>query len=227
MADVESSFSAIGGAFLIPAAELQARLATIKAYVFDWDGVFNSGFKGQEVHSPFSEADSMGTNMVRFAHWLRTGELPITAILTGALNPSAQIMAEREHFNLLAYRFLSKREGLEHLCREYGLQPSEIAFVFDDILDLVVSEQVGVRFQVQRHASPMFSDYVAKHNLADYVTGHTGGDHAVREVCELILGLNGQFEEAVEHRMAFSPTYTEYFTQRNNVPTALVDGRTA
>ena len=47
------------------------RLDKIKAFVFDWDGVFNNGAKDSEGASPFNEVDAMGTNLLRFNHHLR------------------------------------------------------------------------------------------------------------------------------------------------------------
>ena len=45
-----------------PEPELLRRLARTKAVLFDWDGVFNDGFKDAEGGSPFSEVGSMGVN---------------------------------------------------------------------------------------------------------------------------------------------------------------------
>ncbi len=42
--------------------ELLRRLARTKAVLFDWDGVFNDGFKDAEGGSSFSEVGSMGVN---------------------------------------------------------------------------------------------------------------------------------------------------------------------
>jgi 3-deoxy-D-manno-octulosonate 8-phosphate phosphatase (KDO 8-P phosphatase) len=57
-----------GGALLVASAgELRARLAGVRAFLFDWDGVFNTGLKSDGSPSGFSEADSMGTNLIRFA----------------------------------------------------------------------------------------------------------------------------------------------------------------
>ncbi|MEZ4806970.1 MAG: hypothetical protein R2815_05780 [Flavobacteriales bacterium] len=71
-----------------PEPELEHRLAAIKAVLFDWDGVFNNGFKDAEGGSPFSEVGSMGVNLLRFALWLRNGHLPKAAVIAGQHNPS-------------------------------------------------------------------------------------------------------------------------------------------
>src|SRR5690606_10938202 len=75
---------------------LREKLSGVKAFVFDWDGVFNDGMKDEKGSSRFSEVDSMGTNLLRFNHFLRSGELPITAIISGEKNQAAFTLAERE-----------------------------------------------------------------------------------------------------------------------------------
>jgi 3-deoxy-D-manno-octulosonate 8-phosphate phosphatase (KDO 8-P phosphatase) len=100
---------------------------------------------------------------------------------------------------------------------EFHVKPEEVAFVYDDILDLSVAEQCGLRFQVRTGASPMFSEYVKSHNLADYITAQSGESHAVREVTELLLASIGKYENTVESRMHFDPKYAEYIGKRNQI----------
>ena len=56
------------------------KIGMIKAFLFDWDGVFHSGSKGPSYPGTFSEEDSMGLNMLRFAHYLKKGNLPNGAL---------------------------------------------------------------------------------------------------------------------------------------------------
>ncbi len=67
--ELETRFSKLGGVFLTPIDVLKRRLKTIRGLVCDWDGVFNSGAKGEGIPSTFTEPDSMGTNLLRFALW--------------------------------------------------------------------------------------------------------------------------------------------------------------
>ena len=101
-------FRELGGTFLTDAAELSKRLEAVRALVFDWDGVFNLGAKGEGASSGFSEADSMGTNMLRYGLWRRDGALPITAIVTGVDNSTAESFAKREHFHAI-YRGVANK----------------------------------------------------------------------------------------------------------------------
>ncbi|MDH4107171.1 MAG: phosphatase [Gammaproteobacteria bacterium] len=213
------AFEAIGGEFGCAPRELASRAGRCRALLFDWDGVFNSGSKGNGQASRFDEPDSMGTNMLRYGLWRMHGSLPFAAIISGANNENALEFAEREHFSEVYLGIRDKRAIVEHLCERDGLKPDEIACVWDDINDLSVAAVCGVRFQVRRDSSPLFVDYVARNGLRDYLTASTGGAHAVREVCELMLGLTGQFDAVVASRAASDADYASYFAARQQVRT--------
>ena len=216
---IETTFQSIGGRFVISPALLVEKLGRIKAFLFDWDGVFNSGTKGEGLTSPYSEPDSMGTNLMRFGQWQLHGQLPITGLLTALNNPTGFQLARREHFQAVYFGFIHKQEALLHLLEQHQLQPDEVAFVFDDAIDLSVARLCGLRFFVSRPASPLLQQYVAQHGLADYTSGNSGGSHAVREICELILGLQGQYEAVLIHRMAFEGPFARFMQQRNQLTT--------
>ncbi|MCU0354018.1 MAG: phosphatase [Cytophagales bacterium] len=208
------------GQFLVSPEELARKAARVRAYLFDWDGVFTDGSKFADGNSPFSELDSMGTNLLRFGHWLRhAGEFPFVGIMTGEKNQSSVALAQREHFDAVYFRIKNKGEALAHLLRTYGLQAEEVAFVFDDVLDLSVAAVVGLRLMVRRPTAPLLAEYVKKHQLADYAT--SSEMHSVREVSELLLGLLGNYDETVRKRSQFTTEYDAYFTTRNQRPTTL------
>jgi len=203
------------GKFLTDPVVLSKKLSKIKAYVFDWDGVFNNGQKDEHGSSPFNEVDSMGTNLLRFNHFLRTRELPLFVVISGEHNKAAQALAKREHFHAVYSGIKYKPEALGHLCSGCQIKPEEIAFVFDDVLDLSVAAKAGVRFMVNRPANPLLVDYAVQAGFADYITGCDGNNNAVREVVELMMGLNGMYRETVEERMNFTETYQHYLALRN------------
>jgi len=217
---IAAAFEAIGGEFACAPRELAGRVARCRALLFDWDGVFNSGSKGNGQASRFSEPDSMGTNMLRYGLWRMHGSLPFAAVISGANNENALEFAEREHFSEVYLGVKNKRAVVEHLCQRDGIDPTEIACIWDDINDLSVAAMCGLRFQVRRDAGPLFTDYVARNGLRDYLTGSRGGAHAVREVCELLLGLTGQFDTVVASRAASDDDYARYFAARQQAVTA-------
>lgn len=217
MDNTEIVFTELGGMFCRPFAEFKNQISKIKAYIFDWDGVFNDGVKVGQSGSPFSEVDAMGTNMLRFGHWLKYKSLPIVAVITGEENPSAQYLTQREHFNAIYFKSTNKLVSFEHFLKTNNLKANEVAFVYDDVLDLGVAEKCGLRFLVKHHAAPMFQNYSVKNQITDYIT--STDNHAVREVCELILGAIGNFDEAIKKRSHFDEVYQRYLNERNQLNT--------
>jgi 3-deoxy-D-manno-octulosonate 8-phosphate phosphatase (KDO 8-P phosphatase) len=220
-AELQQRFCALGARFLIDADRLAERLLTVRALVFDWDGVFNSGAKGDGSPSTFSESDSMGTNLWRYALWRRHGRLPLTVVVTGAKNSTAESFAKREHFSLVCSNVLDKGKLLSELAERHHLEAAGIACMFDDVNDLAMAAQCGARFMVRRPSSPMLEDFVAGEGLCDYVTAAEAGRFAVREVAELALGLTGDYRAVVESRRDFDDAYAEFFAARQAAETEL------
>jgi 3-deoxy-D-manno-octulosonate 8-phosphate phosphatase (KDO 8-P phosphatase) len=203
---------------------LAERVRTLRGFVSDWDGVFNQGAKGEGAESTYSEPDSMGTNLLRYALWReQAGRLPVAALITGAENPSARTFAVREHFHAIYYGARNKTLAIEALCRVHQVSSERLACTFDDVNDLGMAFACGIRVFVQRTASPLLRDYVVRQGLCDYVTAHPPERHAVREVCELLLGLLGSFDAVVASRVAWDRDYARYFAARQAVTTEFVD----
>jgi 3-deoxy-D-manno-octulosonate 8-phosphate phosphatase (KDO 8-P phosphatase) len=214
-------FSQRGGILVTSARQLTQHLAHVQALLFDWDGVFNTGYKGATTPAGFSEADSMGCNMLRYGFWRLTGRLPIAAIITGETDVAADQFARREHFQALYLGVRNKREAVDHLRSLHGLGTDALACVFDDINDLAMAEACAVRCLVRRSAGALFETYVHRNHLCDYITGCEAGNHAVREVAELMLGLMGVFEDVVQSRVNYDDPYRQYFAARQAVATRL------
>lgn len=217
MSHLTQLFTEIGGQFITPEAELIEKLKHVKAFVFDWDGVFTDANKDHLMQSRFSEVDSMGVNLLRFSYYLNQKTVPTTAIISGEKNATAFAFVSRECLHSSYSKFTNKLEASKHLCSTYKLQPGEICFVFDDVLDLSLAEVCGVRIFVSRHANPLLNEFVIKHYFADYVTGASSGESAVREACELLIGLNGNYNEVVTERKNFSERYSNYLALRKSV----------
>jgi 3-deoxy-D-manno-octulosonate 8-phosphate phosphatase (KDO 8-P phosphatase) len=218
-AEQEERFKALGGVFLTPSTLIASRLKGIRAFVFDWDGVFNAGVKGAGLTSSFSEPDSMGANLLRYAFWRESGSMPICAIVSGEENDTAERFAEREHFHCVYLGIKNKNDAVNSICSDYRLAAREIAFLFDDVNDLGAAANCGVRVLVRRDASPLLQDFIAMNSLCDYITANEVGRYPVRETAELFMGLIGAFDIAVASRMATDDDYRAYFSERQAIET--------
>ena len=225
MDDIISLFTERGGVLVTPPAAFRQKLVAVKAVLFDWDGVFNEGFKQGTEGSAFSEVDAMGTNMLRYALWRQHGRLPITAIITGENNPSAVHLAKRESFHN-AY-LLAKNKGMvfADFLKTYQLDPAEVAFFFDDVLDVEVARQCGIRIMISRKGAPMFHNLVRRSGCADYLTACDGAGHGLREGCELCIGMLHQFDEVIRNRTEWSANYQEYLSDRKAIQPVISESR--
>lgn len=214
------SYRKKGTQFILPQEELIVKLKGVKALIFDWDGVFHSGYKSENQSSLFSEADSMGVNMLRFAYsLLNDGEIPYTAIITGENNKTAFYWAEREHLDDVFFKIKDKVEILNWLEENKGLKKEEVLFVFDDILDLSMAKECGVRYMINRDASIALHSYCKENKMCDLITANDGGNHAVRELCELTINLLGNWNTVVTERITFNNKYAPYIKKRQQIET--------
>lgn len=220
MKDLEALFTEQGGYFATRPDVLSQKLDKIQVYIFDWDGVFNDGRKSASSSSDFSESVSMGINMLRFSTYLKQGFNPKIYIVTGEQNPTSIHLASREYFDGVFFKIKNKVEALDHIKSMHSIQNENLGFFYDDILDLSIASVVGFRGMIKNSAAPLFAEYVKAHSLADYITSNSGGQNGLREACELVIGLNQNFEETVRQRVEFSSTYQNYLEQRSSINTS-------
>jgi 3-deoxy-D-manno-octulosonate 8-phosphate phosphatase (KDO 8-P phosphatase) len=219
---IKTMFEDIGGIFCTSPAKIQKALTQVRAFLFDWDGVFNEGMKYGDPGSPFGEADSMGVNLLRLNYWLQHGEMPVTGIITGATNEAAEYFAKREGLECCIRGFTDKAYAMRMFCERMLIEPHDVAFVFDDVLDLPVAQVAAVKICVPRWTSPLFIDYVDKHALCDYYTSSQGGQGAVRESCELMIALNGDYDKILKVRTEYGDQYKEFLALRKSVKTVVI-----
>ncbi len=220
MEEIQKIYTALGGKFISPINQIQNKMRGIKAFIFDWDGVFNNGQKQSDGSSSFSEVDSMGTNLLRYSHFLVNKRLPYTAIISGEKNATAFYFCKRECFNSSFFKVANKKLALDFICEKENIKPYEIAYFFDDVLDLSIAETCGIRILVNQKANPLFSNYCIKNKLVDYLTASSGGEHAVRETTELLMALNDTYEKVIADRKNSVPQYKSYLESRSEVKTA-------
>lgn len=156
-----------------------AAVSGIKLLLMDVDGVLTDGklYFGPEgcALKAFSVRDGMG-----IANLHRAGVL--TGVISGRDEEGVRRRAEELGMAVVVLGEASKGTAVERLLEERGLPSSAVAFIGDDVNDLPAMMKVGVTIAVA-DAHPEVRSFV------QYVTRADGGDGAVREVCDAILGV--------------------------------------
>ena len=163
-------------------------LADIKMLAMDVDGVLTDGTL--VVHADGSESklfhtlDGHGIRM-----WQRAG-LKV-ALLSGRASEPTTRRAEQLQIEYVFQDCHNKLPVLEEFLNQLGLGPQAVAYIGDDLTDLPVIRYVGFGVAVANAVNEV-------KQYADYVTIHTGGNGAVREVIEYILTKTGRWQELMK-----------------------------
>lgn len=192
----------------------------IRGLILDWDGVWTNGRKRPDGQSDFSEHDTMGLNLLRFAHFAATGEMLRIAIVTGERNPTAEFVVQREHYDDFIFYARDKTKAAGLLESRWGIPRNEWGFVFDDVLDLGLAAMVGRRAMVKWDFTQAVQDIARQEGLVD---DWIEPNSAVRRWCESYLLEMDWLGSAVAERRAWSPRYQAYWAQRNELQPTVTD----
>ena len=185
----------------MPKISAQARARKIKLLLFDVDGVLTDGklfflpdrersssdaalsaqgsieFKGFHAH------DGVGVSLARVGG-LRTG------LITKRYSETVALRARDLKLEFVRQGTQDKGTALLEIAKEAGLQPEEVAFVGDDIVDLPAMRAGGLAIGVKNARAEV-------KNEAHFVTPHAGGDGALRDAVEFILKAQGKWKRAM------------------------------
>jgi 3-deoxy-D-manno-octulosonate 8-phosphate phosphatase (KDO 8-P phosphatase) len=91
---------------------------------------------------------------------------------------------------LLRLGVTDKAKALEEIIEERNYHPEQICFVGDDLADLAVLARVGLAVAAADSVKEVRAS-------AHYITRNPGGRGAVREVCDLILKVQGKWTAVI------------------------------
>jgi len=156
--------------------KLRNKLQKSKLIVFDFDGIFTDGFvyldqDGKETVR-CSRRDSLGIDM------LKAAGLKII-VISRKTNPVVEMRCQKMKIKCFS-GIRDKLETLKKIVNQSKISPEEICYIGDDITDLECITFAGVGITVNNAPREL-------KNRADYITSLNGGDHAVREICDLII----------------------------------------
>lgn len=168
------------------------KASAIKLMIFDVDGVLTDGglFYGPEGESVkrFNALDGHGIKMMQ-----QFGVA--AAIITARQSPFVIRRAKDLGIAHVFQGVHDKRQAFEQLLEQTGLTAAECGYLGDDVIDLPVLIRVGFKACV-------FNGHREVKTRSDYVTTATGGNGAVREVCDLVLAAQGNYEAALAPYLA-------------------------
>lgn len=152
-------------------------MSKIKLLVMDVDGTLTDGkiYMGNdsEVFKAFDIKDGYAINEMLPA----MGIVPI--IITGRISKIVENRAKELHITELYQGKHDKLDTLLEVMKKYNCTKENVAYIGDDILDLVCMEQCGLT------ACPADAVEEVK-RIATYVCKKNGGDGAVREfICKI------------------------------------------
>ena len=154
------------------------KIPEIKMFLTDCDGCLTDGGmyyseNGDEMKR-FNTLDGMGVQMLR-----ERGIL--TGIVTGEKRELNKRRAQKLRMDIYEEGVQDKISVVRRLCENYNIDMQNVAYIGDDINDLEVIRAVGFGCSVANGVK-------AVKEAARYVTVKLGGQGAVREVVDFILG---------------------------------------
>jgi 3-deoxy-D-manno-octulosonate 8-phosphate phosphatase (KDO 8-P phosphatase) len=169
---------------------LQARLRRIKLFLCDVDGVLTDGsvfIGGEREFKRFNIQDGLGLVLLRRAGfkigWVSARPSPATKLRAQEL---------KIHFLVQQGDRLSKTGAIEKLLTREKLSWDEVCFVGDDIVDLGPLKRAGLAVAVANGVSEAKA-------AAHFTTLAAGGHGAIREIIEMILKAQGQWDSFAAH----------------------------
>ena len=114
-----------------------------------------------------------------------------TGVISGRDSPATAERARQVGMSWVFQGHIEKIPLFEQIVREAGVSPEQIAYVGDDLTDVVLFRRAGLSFATANARKEV-------QQTAEVVTSCAGGDGAVREVIELLLTAQGAWSELLK-----------------------------
>ncbi len=166
-------------------ADILAKARNLKLLILDVDGVLTDGklFFDQDgnEYKCFHARDGHGIKLLR-----QTGvEI---AVISGRKSKTVELRMKNLGIELIYQGHEHKVGAFNEIIEKLEISPDQTAHIGDDLLDLPIMSRVGLAIAVND------ANFAVKQR-ADWCTTTSGGQGAVREVCDLIMQAQGTFED--------------------------------
>jgi len=163
--------------------------ANIRMLLMDVDGVLTDGkvFGVPDPSGSIVETKGFDTQDGIALQWLSWKGL-VTGVISGRISPATEERAKQCNMTYVYQGHIEKIPIVEEILTRSGIPASRVAYMGDDLADVVVMNRVGLSI-APANARPEVKRSV------QYVTEAAGGQGAVREVCELLLKTQGHWDD--------------------------------
>ena len=168
---------------------LNERAAKVKLLLMDVDGVMTDGtlWNIPDGQGGFAETKGFDSQDGIALQWLSWNGIK-TGVISGRVSPATEIRAKQCKMTYIYQGHIEKIPILEEIVADAKISPDEIAYIGDDLTDVVIFRRVGLAIAVS-NARPEVK------SAAHHVTEAKGGQGAVREAVEMILAAQGLWDE--------------------------------
>ena len=172
--------------------DTQERAARVRLLLMDVDGVLTDGklYNVPDAAGRMVETKAFDSQDGIALQWLSWKGIK-TGLISGRVSPAAEERARQCKFTYVFQGHIEKIPVLEQILADAGLAREEVAYIGDDLTDIVVMRRVGFAIAAA-NARPEVK------RCAHFVTQSEGGRGAVREVAEVILRAQGYWEDLLK-----------------------------
>jgi 3-deoxy-D-manno-octulosonate 8-phosphate phosphatase (KDO 8-P phosphatase) len=171
---------------------VQELAAPIKMVLMDVDGVLTDGrlYNVPDASGAMVETKAFDSQDGIGLQWLSWKGIK-TGLISGRNSPATVERAKQCKFSYVYQGHIEKIPILEEILADAKLEKHQVAYIGDDLTDIVVMHRVGLAIATANARSEVKQE-------AHYVTTAPGGSGAVREVVELLLKAQGSWEEILQ-----------------------------
>jgi 3-deoxy-D-manno-octulosonate 8-phosphate phosphatase (KDO 8-P phosphatase) len=173
-------------------ADLERRASRVRLLLMDCDGVLTNGGL---ITVPGPDGSMFETKMFDSQdgialQWLNWNGIQ-TGVISGRVSPATEARAQQCNMTYVYQGHIEKIPIVEEILKRSGIAASQVAYIGDDLTDVVVMNRVGLSI-APANARPEVKRCV------QHVTESAGGQGAVREVCELLLKAQGHWDDLLQ-----------------------------
>lgn len=176
----------------LSAATLRRRAQKVRLLLMDVDGVLTNGhlFYVPDGRDGIVEAKAFNSHDGMAMRWMQEAGV-LVGWISGRESPGVVARAQILQIAYLYQNHLAKLGPYEEILKRSGLGEEEVCYIGDDLTDAPVMKRVGLAVAVANAAREL-------KGMAHYVTRTPGGSGAVREVVEVLLRAQNQWNRILD-----------------------------